>query len=48
LRSVVSIKEDGPLATMSRADERSAPIPTVDQERGLLQKKIFPEGRNFK
>lgn len=47
LRGVVTVKENGPLATMSRADERSAPVSTAGQERGL-QKKIFPEGRNFK
>jgi error-prone DNA polymerase len=47
LRSVVTVKEDGPLATMSRADERTAPVPIGKQERGL-QKRIFPEGRNFK
>ena len=46
LRRVVSVREDRPLATMSRADEKSAPI--AGQERGVLQKKIFPEGRNFK
>ena len=48
LRGVVTVKEGGSLAAMSRADERSAPVPDDRQDRGLLQKKIFPEGRNFK
>ena len=48
LRKLVTTKDEGPLATMSRADERSAPIPPKGQERGLTQKKIFPDGRNFR
>jgi error-prone DNA polymerase len=49
LRKLVTVKEDSPLATMSRADERGAPPPSSrGQERGLSQKKIFPDGRNFR
>jgi error-prone DNA polymerase len=48
LRKLVAVKEDSPLATMSRADERSAPLPSKGEERGLSQKKIFPDGRNFR
>lgn len=49
LRKLVAGKENSPLATMSRSDERSAPPPiSSGQERGLSQKKIFPDGRNFR
>jgi error-prone DNA polymerase len=49
LRKLVAVKDDSPLATMSRADERGALPPTSkEQERGLSQKKIFPDGRNFR
>jgi error-prone DNA polymerase len=49
LRNMVTVK-DAPLAAMSRADEKSAPIPVrpKGQERDLPQKKIFPGGRNFR
>jgi error-prone DNA polymerase len=50
LHKLISVKDDSPLAVLSRADEKSAPIPVrpKGQERELPQKKIFPGGRNFR
>jgi error-prone DNA polymerase len=49
LRKLVARKgDDISLAPMSRADEKSAPILPKNKEHEMLQKKIFPEGRNFR
>ena len=52
LRKLIAFKEeDLSLAPLSRADERTAPVPPKKektQEREILQGKIFPEGRNFR
>ncbi|HWA33482.1 MAG TPA: error-prone DNA polymerase, partial [Cyclobacteriaceae bacterium] len=50
LRSLIpDTGEDPPVGTPSRADEKtSTPDPRRKQYHGLVQGKIFPEGRNFK
>jgi error-prone DNA polymerase len=51
LRKLVTGKGDDLSLTTSRADERSEPAtPGREKKQGheMLQKKIFPEGRNFK
>ena len=49
-QSIASRETNIPLAPMSRADERSAPVPEKKKvpERGIVQGRIFPEGRNFR
>ena len=43
-------QENLPLLTLSRADERSAPVPAnhKSQQRDAMPDKVFPGGRNFK
>jgi error-prone DNA polymerase len=52
LRKLIAFKEeDLSLAPLSRADERSSPVPAKReklQEREIVQGKIFPGGRNFR
>ena len=52
LRHLVDTKEENlPLTPLSRADERSALIPTKKeriQQHEMHQEKIFPEARNFR
>lgn len=52
LRKLVAFKEeDLSLAPLSRADERSSPVPAKRekmQEQEIVQGKIFPGGRNFR
>ena len=43
--------ENLPLLTLSRADEKTSPIPPQHKktpEQQAVQKEIFPGGRNFK
>jgi error-prone DNA polymerase len=51
LRHLIAYKAgDLPLTTLSRADERSEPVPVKKSpyENKINQINIFPEGRNFK
>ncbi|WP_276371313.1 error-prone DNA polymerase [Chryseolinea sp. H1M3-3] len=50
-QSIAFGAEDLSLAPMSRADERTAPVPPKKDKtkiREVIQGKIFPEGRNFR
>jgi error-prone DNA polymerase len=48
---LVSREEELPITPLSRADEKTAPVPPKKlklKEREILQGNIFPEGRNFR
>ncbi len=50
-QSIAFSEEDLSLAPMSRADERTAPVPPKKDKtktHEVIQGKIFPEGRNFR
>ncbi|MBA4057367.1 MAG: error-prone DNA polymerase, partial [Marivirga sp.] len=50
LRQLIFKEEDLPLTPLSRADERSSPVPLKKKtrEQEIVQGNIFPEGRNFR